>query len=87
MGEDNDKPDDYRPIACGLYSHYEVAILRRTTLRLQWRDVSGLDHIDRVLPLDLLTRDHCEYLLAKNSAGASLAIRLDRILSCEQEPS
>lgn len=77
--------EPYRPIDCGIYSGYEVAILHRETLRLHWRDEAGLDHIDRVLPLDLQTRDHAEYLLGQGSAGQPLAIRLDRILGHGEE--
>ncbi len=87
MSDDDDKDygerqeDAYLPIPCGLYSEYEVAIMHRDTLRLHWRDDSGLDHIDRVIPQDLLTRNHCEYLIAENSEGKALTIRLDRILA------
>lgn len=79
--------DDYIPIACGLYSEYEVAILQHQTLRLRWRDDNGVEHRDRLVPTDLQTRNHGEYLIANNCEGAALALRLDRILSCEPEPS
>ena len=86
MSDDDDKGnDDYTPIACGLFSEYEVAIMHGEILRLHWRDASGMDHIDRVLPLDLQTREHCEYLMAEDCAdGSRLEIRLDRIISKEQ---
>lgn len=77
--------DDYNPIECGLYSEYEVSIMHRHTLRLHWRDAEGLDHIDRIKPLDLQTRNHCEYLIAEDSSCKRLEIRLDRIISREQE--
>lgn len=84
MSDDGD--DDYRPIDCGLYSEYEVAIMHCETLRLRWRDSKGMDHIDRVVPTDLQTRNHCEYLIATDCADDSrLDIRLDRIISKEQE--
>ena len=87
MSDDEDKgSDDYTPIPCGLYSEYEVAIMHRETLRLHWRDERGMDHIDRVIPQDLQTRNHCEYLIAEDSTGGTLAIRLDRIINREQEP-
>ncbi len=70
---------DYRPIPCGLYSEYEVAILHRTPLQLQWCDEEGRHHSDSVTPLDLQTRNHCEYLIAEGSDGGTLEIRLDRI--------
>ena len=47
---------DYEPIDCGVYSGYELAILRRRHLRLTWRDREGLTRIDTVRPLDLETR-------------------------------
>jgi Rho-binding antiterminator len=91
MSDDDDQGkskgnDNYTPIPCGLYSEYEVAIMHREVLRLHWRDDDGMDHIDRVMPSDLQTRNHCEYLIAEDSAGGSLEIRLDRIINREQEP-
>jgi Rho-binding antiterminator len=77
--------DDYTPIDCGRYSQYEVAILQRTPLQLQWRDEAGREQCGRVVPRDLQTRDHCEYLIVESGAGAMLALRLDRILDHEQE--
>lgn len=77
--------DDYTPIECGLYSEYEVAILHQIVLKLHWRDAQGMDHIDRVKPLDLQTRNHCEYLVAQDSEGNRREIRLDRILNREEE--
>ncbi len=87
MSDDDGKDDKgYTPIACGVYSEYEVAILHRETLRLHWRDAHGMDHIERVVPRDLQTRNHCEYLIAEDCAdGSMLELRLDRIISKEQE--
>ena len=91
MSDDDDKDtDDYIPIACGLYSEYEVAIMHREILRLHWRDASGMDHIERVIPKDLQTRNHCEYLIAEACVGdgadnSTLELRLDRIISKEPE--
>jgi Rho-binding antiterminator len=77
--------DGYSPIACGLYSEYEVAILHRQTLCLHWRDDEGAGHIERIVPTDLQTRNHGEYLIAISTGGATLQIRLDRIVSRELE--
>lgn len=76
----------YTPIPCGLYSEYEVAIMHRKILPLRWRDDNGTDHLEQVMPKDLQTRNHCEYLIAENSKGTTLEIRLDRILHCTEEP-
>jgi Rho-binding antiterminator len=72
---------DYQPIACDLYSHYELAILRRRQLRLTWYE--GNVVYDRVVkPLDLQTRNHAEYLIGRDADGAPVRIRLDRIRAC-----
>ncbi|RMF87139.1 MAG: transcriptional antiterminator, Rof [Nitrospirae bacterium] len=68
----------YRPIACGLYSRLEVAILHRTPLEATWEDEAGRRHRGRLLPLDLITRDRAEYLLAETPQGRT-EIRLDRL--------
>jgi Rho-binding antiterminator len=75
----NDDKDIYTPIDCGDYSRYEVAIMHREKLQLTWRDNDGLEHIDTIMPEDLQTRHHKEYLIAKSSDGKKLQIRLDRI--------
>lgn len=76
-----DDLDPYTPIACGLHSEYELAIMRRISLRLGWRDTHGQQHIGNVLPLDLYTRKHVEYLVARAIDGQQHEIRLDKIIS------
>jgi len=74
----SDPSPDYRPIACGTYSQLEVAILHRTPIDCLWTDVDGGRHEARLLPLDLRTRDHAEYLVAETPEG-QVEIRLDRL--------
>ncbi|MCP5420527.1 MAG: transcriptional antiterminator, Rof [Gammaproteobacteria bacterium] len=74
---------DYIPIDCELYSRYELAIIQRRMLRLAWRDLDGLMHLETLLPINLETRDHAEYLIFKNQAGLVQSIRLDRIVRFE----
>lgn len=74
--------DDYSPIDCALYSHYELAIMHRNRLRLTWRDAGGEVHIGVVTPIDLRTRQGAEFMIATQQDGAKLEIRLDRITSC-----
>jgi Rho-binding antiterminator len=70
---------DYTPIDCALYSEYELAILQGKRLRISWRDAEGQTRIDVCMPLDLVTRDHAEYLLVGRADGQRLELRLDRI--------
>ncbi|MBI1423628.1 MAG: transcriptional antiterminator, Rof [Gammaproteobacteria bacterium] len=76
-----DDIEPYKPIACGLYSEYELAIMRRIHLRLGWVDAQGQQYIGNVLPLDLQTRERVEYLLVRAIDGARHEIRLDKIIS------
>ncbi|MEL7451657.1 MAG: transcriptional antiterminator, Rof [Pseudomonadota bacterium] len=70
---------DYKPIDCGLYSRYELAILRRQRLLLSWRDARSLVHLEVVEPHDLETCKGAEYLLASAGDGRKLRLRLDHI--------
>lgn len=76
-----DDQDPYKPIACGLYSEYELAIMRRSRLRLSWVDTQGQRHIGTLQPLDLFTRNHVEYLVGRAIDGQQHEIRLDKIIS------
>ncbi|NNG12116.1 MAG: transcriptional antiterminator, Rof [Halobacteria archaeon] len=71
---------DYKPIDCGLYSEYEVAILHRNRLRLSWRDSKENIHIEVFTPNDLRTRKGEEFLVVTGQDGGQQEIRLDRIL-------
>jgi len=72
---------DYQPIACGLYSQYELAIMRRTPLTLSWRGNDGLSHLETLLPEDLQTCNGEEFLVARSGSGKQFRVRLDRILA------
>lgn len=70
---------DYQPIACGLYSRYELAVMHRTPLTLCWRGADGLSHLETLLPEDLVTRNGEEFLVLRNGAGKQFRVRLDHI--------
>ncbi|MHB1144761.1 MAG: transcriptional antiterminator, Rof [Thiobacillus sp.] len=67
---------DYRPIACADHERLEFAVLTR-----QWLDasVSSGDQPgpQRLLPLDVFTREGAEWLQAKTESGEQLTLRLD----------
>ena len=75
--------NDYVPISCASYSDYEVAILHRRTLRVRWKDPDGAEHIERVRPLDLQTKNGEEFLIAEDTHGEPLRLRLDWIQSAD----
>jgi Rho-binding antiterminator len=68
----NDTP--YQPIACADHERLEFAALRK-----QWLKVSVGGIAQRVLPLDVYTRDGAEWLLAETQSGEQLTLRLDRL--------
>lgn len=72
----------YAPIACARYSEYEVAILHRQKLRLRWSE-NNVVYEQVVLPLDLKTEHHEEFLICRDDMGAPHTIRLDRIRRME----
>lgn len=69
---------DYRAIACSDHERLEFAALTR-----QWLDVTveAGDRAgrQRLLPLDVYTRDGAEWLLAEAEGGEKLTLRLDRL--------
>jgi Rho-binding antiterminator len=74
---------DYVPIDCGIYSGYELAIMRHRRLRLTWRGEEGIIHIRTVTPTDLHTRNDGEFIVVTDEQGDMYSIRLDRILHHE----
>lgn len=68
----------YEPIACARYSEYEVAIMHRQKLRLRWLE-GNVVYQQTVLPLDLKTECHQEFLICRDRDGAMHTIRLDWI--------
>lgn len=68
----NDAP--YRPIACADHERLEYAALTRQWLTLE---VDGL--AQRLLPLDVYTRDGAEWLMAQSEAGETVTVRLDTL--------
>ena len=75
---------EYTPIDCERYSDYELAIMHRQRLRIRWRDADDVTHVEILLPRDLQTRHGEEFLIAENSAGKPLEIRLDRIAEAKR---
>lgn len=64
----------YRPIACADHERLEFAALTRQWLTLR---VDGVPQ--RLLPVDVYTRDAAEWLDARDEAGDTLVLRLDRL--------
>jgi Rho-binding antiterminator len=77
---DNRKP--YAPINCDSYSEYELAIMHRSKLRLRWHD-DNVVYDQTVLPIDLKTLQHEEFLICRDDGGGMHTIRLDRIQKME----
>ena len=67
---------DYRSIACADHERLEFAALTR-----QWLDVNvtagDWPGRQRLLPVDVYTRDGAEWLLAETESGDRLTLRLD----------
>ena len=75
---------DYVPISCAEYSRYELAILRGQALRVSWHGARGVTRVEALRPVDLRTRRHAEFMIARNHLGQQRVLRLDRITSTER---
>jgi Rho-binding antiterminator len=68
--------NDYRSIACVDHERLEYAALTR-----QWLDIKvaagDQPGTQRLLPLDVYTREGAEWLVAETEAGEKLTLRLD----------
>lgn len=67
---------DYRAIACSDHERLEFAALKRQWLNIKVKtgDRAGRQ---RLMPLDVYTRDGAEWLLAETESGERLTLRLD----------
>lgn len=82
------KDETYQPIACSDYDIYEIAIMRKSELSLEWVISSGELQRQRVRPLELKIIDGAEYLLYVPVEGIAREaqvrkIRLDKIKQAE----
>ncbi len=72
--------DQYRPIDCNLHSQYELYIMHHELLRMAWLDELGQEHLDLLMPKDMLTELGAEYIVCENNHDMDVKIRLDRIV-------
>lgn len=79
MIEQSSEP--YTPISCSIHSEYELAIMHKKLLELTWQDADGQERSGLVTPVDLLTRQHQEFLQVTLADHSELQIRLDKIIS------
>lgn len=71
---------DYQPIPCATHERLEFSVLRRIPLFLEYEGSEGRVR-EQVLPRDVATRDHVEWLKFRRADGSEVEIRLDRIVS------
>jgi Rho-binding antiterminator len=74
---------EYLPIACMQHERLEFSVLRRISLILKYR-LEGQDRVEKVMPLDMSTRDGAEWLKFRHEDSRVEEIRLDRIFSFEE---
>lgn len=71
--------ESYQPIACAQHERLEFSVLRKIRLDLVYEGKH-----ERVLPLDVATRDGAEWLKFRQVDGSEKEIRLDRIESFKE---
>ncbi len=65
------------------HERLEFSVLRRISLILKYR-LEGQDRVEKVMPLDVSTRDGAEWLKFRREDSRVKEIRLDRIFSFEE---
>ena len=74
--------DPYKPIACGDYDIYEIAIMKQRQLMLEWTGADGGAVKETVTPLALKIIEGAEYLFYEiNNKKNTNKLRLDKINS------
>ncbi|MEN8177897.1 MAG: hypothetical protein ABFS39_04690 [Pseudomonadota bacterium] len=69
----------YKPIACALHEHYQLAVMKKMLIDMVWSDAAGERRVDRIRPLDVYTKAKAEYLLGEIENLGEIEIRLDLI--------
>lgn len=69
---------DYQPIACAQHERLEFSVLRKIPLDLKFV-LHGEHKHEKVLPLDVNTRNGAEWLKFRREDGSETEIRLDEI--------
>ncbi len=72
--------EPYLPISCSLHDEYEIAIIHKKHINIEWSDESGVQYSGKILPKDILVKNKQEFLIANTEDGNELFIRLDRII-------
>ncbi|MFO7541310.1 MAG: transcriptional antiterminator, Rof [Thiobacillus sp.] len=67
---------EYRSIACADHERLEYAALTRQWLDMNVRSGDRLGR-QRLLPVDVYTRDGAEWLVAETESGEQMTLRLD----------
>ena len=75
----NLEEDKYIPVSCELHSELELAIMHKKQLEIKLGPPKY--QLLTVNPVDVITKDMSEYLLAIKRSGKEVSIRLDRISS------
>lgn len=75
--------DKYQPVSCSEYDIYEIAIMRQQCLDLKWQNSHGIEHNQKVKPVDLKIINGAEYLIVElvpDDKSSISEIRLDKII-------
>ena len=77
---------DYQPIPCAQHERLEFSVLRKFRLQLEYVE-NGERRREKVLPLDVNTRNGAEWLKFQREDGSETEIRLDAITGFQELPA
>ncbi len=70
---------NYKAIDCGQHSEFELAIMHKKWLTLSWQLPDEVKQVIKVKPVDLIAKDHEEFLKVIDETNKTHLIRLDYI--------
>jgi Rho-binding antiterminator len=74
---------DYCPISCALHERLEFSVLRGSFLQIEYIAPQGRV-VERILPLDVATRNGAEWMKFRKEDGRVEEIRLDRLIAVSE---
>ena len=73
-------PKTYQAVPRFYIERITIAAFCNETMNIHWQDeITDMHYITDLLPIDTVSENNAEYLIARNEQGETLKIRLDLI--------
>ncbi len=78
--------NEYQPVDCNFHSELELAIMHKKIFKISWnkqgeKNDEKNDLAQMCKPIDLVTRNHEEFLIIEDQESVRSEVRLDHIMA------